>query len=110
MNPGGCGAGVGAGRPEAGATEDGKVGLRGKDRDSLPGGRRQGGTSSSESRAAPAFDQGLSGVAQPFTRLRPRASAPSPPSAAPVSPECPDSSTACSSLAPAEATVWLQWR
>src|SRR3954469_18862200 len=73
-------------------------------------GRRQDGVSPSDSSAAPALDQGLSGVAQPFTRVRSPESASLPSSEAPVSPECPVSSTACSSLAPAEATVCLQWR
>ena len=73
-------------------------------------GRRQAGISASGSSAEPALDQGLSRAAQPFSRVRSRDSAPLPPSAAPASPECPVSSTARSSVAPAEATVCLQWR
>jgi hypothetical protein len=88
----------------------GGCGCRVKGRISVDGRRHAGTSSSSGSSAAPAFDHGLCGVALPFNRVRSRESPPVPPFAAPESPECPVSSTARSSLAPAEATVWLQWR
>ncbi|GAA3350716.1 hypothetical protein GCM10020358_77670 [Amorphoplanes nipponensis] len=93
--------------PEGGSSGGGRSWVNGR---TSVAGRRQAGTSASGSSAEPALDQGLSRAAQPFSRVRSRDSAPVPPSAAPASPECPDSSTVRSSLAPAEATVWLQWR
>nr|GID86164.1 hypothetical protein Ade03nite_50880 [Actinoplanes derwentensis] len=103
--------GVDSGTPDAGAVPNGRSAgncCRPKVRPSA--GRRHGGVSTPCSNPAPVLGHELSLFAQPFTRVRSCESAPLPPVEAPVSPECPDSSTACSSLAPAEATVSLQWR